>query len=237
MASATQRRVVVATVPDLQGYDVADYTLRLGRAWGIGTIENDNGVILLVAPTERKVRIEVGYGLEGALTDSLSGQIIRRELLPAFREDNYPGGIEKGVIAILGAINGEYEAEPESEQASDKTLGAAIMVMMLTVFGAHAGLSRKGLHRAANALMPAGFLGTFVAIISSNVTLGIIAAVVIFLLVFLVSKGGGAGGSGTPSQRHRDGFVGSGGFAGGIGSGGFSGGGGSFGGGGASGGW
>ena len=96
----TSNQIVIATVPTLNGYDIADYSNRLGRHWQIGTAEEDNGVLLVVAPNERKVRIEVGYGLEGALTDSLSSIIIQREILPAFRKDQFGSGIELSLIHI-----------------------------------------------------------------------------------------------------------------------------------------
>ena len=77
---------VVATIPDLQGYDIADYGYRLGREWGIGDKERNDGVLLIVAPNERKVRIEVGYGLEPVLTDGLSWQIINTDIVPRFKD-------------------------------------------------------------------------------------------------------------------------------------------------------
>ena len=94
------RQLVVVTLPDLQGYDIADYGFRLGDHWGIGTKDRDDGVLLIVAPKERKVRIEVGYGLEGILTDALSGRIIRDSIIPHFKQNDFPGGIEAGVDAL-----------------------------------------------------------------------------------------------------------------------------------------
>ncbi len=98
------RQVVVATIPDLQGYDIADYGYRLGREWGIGSKERDDGALLIVAPNERKVRIEVGYGLEPQLTDGLSWQIIDNDIVPRFKDDDMPGGIEAGVDAIAQVV-------------------------------------------------------------------------------------------------------------------------------------
>lgn len=95
------RQLQVATVADLQGYEISDYGYQLGRAWGIGDKEKNDGAILLVAPNERKVRIEVGYGLEGTLTDALSSQIIRREIVPRFKAGDMPGGIEAGTDALI----------------------------------------------------------------------------------------------------------------------------------------
>lgn len=100
----TGRQLQVATVPDLQGYEISDYGYRLGRAWGIGNKDKNDGVILLIAPTERKVRIEVGYGLEGTLTDALSSQIIRKEIVPRFKAGDMPGGIEAGTDALIAQL-------------------------------------------------------------------------------------------------------------------------------------
>lgn len=112
---ATSNQVVVATLPSLEGYDIADYGYRLGRHWGIGQEGRDNGVLLLVAPDERKVRIEVGYGLEGDLPDATAKLIIENEILPAFRAGDMEAGVARGVDAILGAIEGTYEPMPAGE--------------------------------------------------------------------------------------------------------------------------
>jgi len=92
---------VVATVNGLEGYPVEDYGYRLGRAWGIGQKGKDNGVILLVAPNEHKVRIEVGYGATPYITDAMSGLIIRENVIPRFKQNDYGGGIEAGADAII----------------------------------------------------------------------------------------------------------------------------------------
>jgi uncharacterized protein len=105
----TGAQLVVATVPSLQGYEIEDYGYRLGRAWGIGQKreaggKGDNGVILLVAPNDRKVRIEVGYGLEPILTDALSAVIIQRAILPKFRSGDLPGGVADGFEEIAKQV-------------------------------------------------------------------------------------------------------------------------------------
>ncbi|MEC3912030.1 TPM domain-containing protein [Sphingobium sp. CR2-8] len=100
---ASGRSVVVATIPDLQGYDISDFGYRLGRAWGIGD-KDSNGAVLIVAPAERKIRIEVGYGLEGVLTDALSAQIIRNSIAPRFKAGDIAGGIDAGVDQITGLL-------------------------------------------------------------------------------------------------------------------------------------
>lgn len=113
---ATSNQVVVVTLPSLQDTTIEDFGYQLGRHWGIGQAGRDNGVLLIVAPNERKVRIEVGYGLEGDLPDAIARTIIDNDILPAFRLDDYPGGIEAGVDAIILAIEGAYEAAPEGTE-------------------------------------------------------------------------------------------------------------------------
>lgn len=105
----TGDQLVVATVPSLQDLTVEDYANRLARSWGIGQKKTNNGVLLLVAPKERKVRIEVGYGLEGALTDALSKTIITSAITPRFRQGDFSGGVEAGVDAILPILAGDAD--------------------------------------------------------------------------------------------------------------------------------
>ncbi|HET9149117.1 MAG TPA: TPM domain-containing protein [Alphaproteobacteria bacterium] len=107
---ASGNQVVVATVKTLQGYPIEDYGYQLGRAWAVGQKGKDNGVILLVASDERKVRIEVGYGLEGDLTDAQSKLIIERDILPAFRRGDFNGGVLAGTADILRALGGTAAA-------------------------------------------------------------------------------------------------------------------------------
>ena len=108
----TGEQFVVVTLPSLQGYDIADYGYRLGRQWQIGEADEDTGALLIVAPNERQVRIEVGYGLEGELTDATSRIIIEREIVPAFRAGDFQAGIERGVAAMLAASGGTYDPSP-----------------------------------------------------------------------------------------------------------------------------
>jgi uncharacterized protein len=101
LETQSHRQLVVATLPDLQGYEISDYGYQLGRAWGIGSKEKNDGALLIVAPKERKVRIEVGYGLEGIVTDGLSSLIIQNQILPKFKAGDMPGGIEAGTDALV----------------------------------------------------------------------------------------------------------------------------------------
>lgn len=103
----TTNQVVVVTLPSLQGYAIEDYGYQLGRTWQIGQKGKDNGVLLIVAPKERKVRIEVGYGLEPLLTDAASSQIVTGVILPAFRTGNMEQGIIDGTQAIVSVLGGK----------------------------------------------------------------------------------------------------------------------------------
>lgn len=104
LEASTKRQLVVATIPDLGGYPIEDYGYRLGREWKIGQAGENNGVLLIVAPNDRKMRIEVGYGLEPYLTDALSSVIIREQMRPRFQQNDYAGGIEAGVDAIIAQL-------------------------------------------------------------------------------------------------------------------------------------
>ncbi len=120
--SETSNQVVVVTLSRLQGMTIEEYSNRLGRHWGIGQAGRNNGILLVVAPKLRKVRIEVGYGLESDLPDATSRQIIHQEILPAFRNNNYPHGIMAGVDAILAAIAGSYEPQPTPKPLVNRVL-------------------------------------------------------------------------------------------------------------------
>ncbi|HEY0327160.1 MAG TPA: TPM domain-containing protein, partial [Allosphingosinicella sp.] len=137
------RQLVVATVPDLQGYDIVDYGYQLGRHWRIGQGEANNGIILLVAPTEKKVRIEVGYGLEAIVTDALAWQIVRDTILPRFRAGDMPGGIVAGADSLIQQLQAPPEAAEQrameaaaarrQAQASDGG-GGSVWPMIIAIF-------------------------------------------------------------------------------------------------------
>lgn len=116
----TTAEIAVVTVPTLQGVTVEDYAERLFRTWGIGQQKVDNGVLVLVAPNEREMRIEVGYGLEGVLPDGLAGEIVRTEFLPRFREDDYQGGIVAGVQRVAGIVQRNHVLTAEERQALEQ---------------------------------------------------------------------------------------------------------------------
>ncbi len=213
---ASGRSLVVATIPDLQGYDIADYGYRLGRAWGIGD-KNSNGALLIVAPAERKLRIEAGYGLEGVLTDALSLQIVRTVIAPRFKAGDMPGGIDAGVDAITGLLalppdqaRAQAAKAEEAARRSDDGGGGIIgfwIILFIVFFVVLPMLSRA---RGGGRRYRRGG-----------------SAPVIIWGPGLGSGWGSGGGSGGSSWGSGGGWGGGGGFSGG----------GSFGGGGASGDW
>jgi uncharacterized protein len=216
LETRTNRQLVVATLNSLEGYEISDYGYRLGRHWalgqdGKGESEKDNGAILIVAPNERKMRIEVGYGLEPVLTDGLSSSIIRNDITPAFKAGDFPAGINAGVDRIVTQLELPPDeaakvaaAAAQQDRQSDEgfPIGAVIFLLfilffvVLPIIGSLSGNGKK--HRRR------GYGGP------------------------VIIWGGGDWGGGSS---------GGGSSWGGGGFGGFSGGGGSFGGGGASGGW
>ncbi|HXS56389.1 MAG TPA: TPM domain-containing protein [Hanamia sp.] len=210
---STSSAIVIVTVPDLQGYDIAEVALKYLRDWGIGSAGKNNGVLILVSKAERKARIETGLGMEGVLPDILAKQIIDQKLSPAFKQTDYYRGFDNTVDAIIQAAAGEYKADPKADQSGKPSVGtiiilAIIFFVIISVFSGRGGggggsyMSRKG---------SKDFLG----------------GLPWFLLGNMLGGGGRGGGGG----------FGGGGFGGG-GGGGFGGfGGGGGGGGGASGGW
>ena len=127
----TSTQVVVLMVSSLNGEDLEEYSLRVAEANKVGRKGKDNGALLLVARNDRKARIEVGYGLEGALPDALAGQIIRQEISPHFRQGDYYGGLRAGVEAIMAATKNEYKAEPASQTGRRTSPGLFIVVVII----------------------------------------------------------------------------------------------------------
>ncbi len=136
----TTNQVVAVLIPTLAGDNLEDYSIRLAEKWKIGQKGKDNGVILLIVKGDRKIRIEVGYGLEGVLPDGLAGQIIRENIAPHFRRGNFYSGIEEGVSKIIAAIKGEYRPAIKVVYPGKKSIPwdlifwfAAIIVIMIIV--------------------------------------------------------------------------------------------------------
>lgn len=132
--AATTNQVVVLTLPSLDGYAIDDYGYQLGRHWQIGQKGKNNGVILLVAPTERKVRIEVGYGLEPVLTDFLSNQIIQSIILPSFKQGEYQKGIIDGTHGILDVLGGKKITPIKQKSSEGSWFELIFFVVILLLF-------------------------------------------------------------------------------------------------------
>lgn len=152
----TTEQVVVVTVPDLQGSTIEDYGYQLGRAWGIGQQGKDNGALLIVAKDERKVRIEVGYGLEGRLTDAQSSVIINQIIVPSFKQGDFAGGINKGAEAIVQVLGGDPLAEPVAgASGGDEVTDWRMSLLFLVLFVIVAYISS----RRGGGIGPGGFGG------------------------------------------------------------------------------
>lgn len=232
--------VAVVTVSSLGDETVESYAVKLFEEWGIGNKTKDNGLLILVAPNEREVRIEVGYGLEGDVTDLQSGNVVRKAMIPYFSKGDFPGGIESGVDAISEIILKApgYESYSESESSSIKSAfsDAPIQVILFVIF-IIANLFAKILGKSKSWWLGGviGFIvGSIIGLVIATILGGIISVIICTLvgLIFdyIVSKHpNGPGGGGWPM------FFGGGSSGHGGGFGGF--GGGSSGGGGASGRW
>jgi uncharacterized protein len=240
---ANSRQLVVATVASLQDRTVEDYANGLFRHWRLGQAEADNGVLLLVAPSERKVRIEVGYGLEPILTDALTGQIIRDLILPRFRDDDYAGGIEAGAGALIEQLQAPPEAAeqraraaaaPQAPADDGGSLPPMLLLIIILVFVI--------LPIAGGAAMSFGRgRRTYGRRYRSRDGAAAVGEILLWAALDQLAHGGGRGGWGAGGRWGRGSSWGGGGGSWGGGSwgggGGFSGGGGSSGGGGASGSW
>lgn len=138
-------QLVVVTLPDLQGYPIEDFGYQLGRHWGIGQKGKNNGVLLIVAQRERTVRIEVGYGLEGTLTDALSSNIINAVIVPQFKRGAFVEGLTAGAQAIMAALKGEYQPQPVSKSKSqNRAPGLFIFFMIFMLMMLFGGRGRGG---------------------------------------------------------------------------------------------
>ena len=248
----TSNQIVVLTLNSLNGYDIADYSYQLGRYWQIGQKDKDNGVLLVISLQDRKLRIEVGYGLEGALTDKISHEIIEYILKPKFKQQQYYIGINNAVEKIITVINGEYK---NTEKNKVNNLNHEFIpfiffaIIFLSIFGNSFArvLRKQTFYKATKASIPSSFFAFFVYVMGSTFTAySLIFAILIFIIVFIFNfintkdvdfdklKSIQRNSSNHHNSTYGGGFS-NGGFSSSGGS--FSGGSGSFGGGGASGSW
>ena len=223
-------QLAVLLVPTTAPETIEQYALRVAERWKLGRKKIDDGAVLVVAKTDRALRIEVGYGLEGALNDATSKRIISEIITPRFKQGDFHGGISAGVDQIIRVIDGEPLPQPNRRSAGGiadiQQYGPVIFILALVV----GGMLRSALGRFTGALVTGGAVAGVAWLFAGAVSIALVAGVIALLFTLL---GGGMGGMGGPGLGgHRGGFG-----RGGFGGGGFGGGGGGFGGGGASGRW
>jgi uncharacterized protein len=217
-------QIAVLLLPTTQPESIEQYGIRLAEAWKIGRKGADDGVIVIVAKNDRAVRIEVGYGLEGAIPDAVAKRIIEERITPRFREGDFFGGLQASTSALGKIISGEA-LPARTEGGSNVSMGDDLQIFLLFALTIVARWART-LFGLLGALGAAGIAGGLAWLIFGSWLAAAIAALAVFLMSFARAGGGGSGW-----------HTGGGGFSGGGGGGGFSGGGGGFGGGGASGRW
>ncbi|MBI4688870.1 MAG: TPM domain-containing protein [Nitrospirae bacterium] len=232
-------QIVILTIPSLKGEAIEDFGIKVAESWKVGQKGKDNGIIFIAAKQDRKMRVEVGRGLEGSLTDLMTGRIIDLVVKPRFKRGDFDGGFIAGVTALIDASRGEFKAEGDRRV---KRRDTSSRFMTFLIFGAFVILFLGSISRilggAAGAIgLPAMVYMAFASV--GPVMLIILAAgglIMGLLLPILFSSGGHHRGGGfLPGGGYYG--TGGGGFGGGSDFGGFSGGGGGFGGGGASGDW
>jgi uncharacterized protein len=231
LAALEQRKgsqVAVLVVASVRPEAIEQYAIRVAESWKLGRKAVDDGVLLLVAKDDREVRIEVGYGLEGAIPDATANRVIDEYLLPRFREGDYPGGISAAVDRLIALVDGEPLPEPEAaDEAASRAEELLPFVFILSLIFAN--VLRRQLGQLPGAAVTGALAGGITWLLAGVLGLTLFMAVMGFVI------GLGAGGSGGRWSSHgRGGF---GGGSGGRSGGGFGGGGGGFGGGGASGRW
>jgi uncharacterized protein len=216
-------QIAVLMVPSTAPESIEQYSLRVVEQWKLGRKKVDDGALLVVAKNDRGLRIEVGYGLEGALNDATAKRIVSDIIVPRFRDGDFYGGINAGVDAMMRVIDGEPLPAPNRRAAAGNGVGQALPILLILALVAGS-LLRAMLGRFVGGTVTGGLVGALAWLLVGTMAVALFAGVVAFVFTLL---GGGRG------YGYYGGF-GGGGFSSG---GGFSGGGGSFGGGGASGRW
>jgi uncharacterized protein len=234
-------QVVVLMVPTTQPEDIASYTNRVASAWKIGRKDIGDGLLLIVAKEDRRVRIEVARTLEGAIPDLMASRVIDQAITPLFKQGNFAGGVDAGVTQIIALIKGEALPLPAAGGATEAGFDwmnlAIFMFIAVPVVG---GIARSMLGSQLGSLATAGVAGGIAMLVTTSVVVAVLAAMAAFILSLFAGTRhlGDHGGGGGDGRSGGFGGGAGGGFGGSRGGGGFSsGGGGSFGGGGASGGW
>jgi uncharacterized protein len=226
-------QIAVLLVPSTAPEAIEQYSIRVAEAWKLGRKGVDDGVLLLVAKNDRKLRIEVGYGLEGVVPDAVAKRVIAETISPHFKRGDFAGGIEAGVDQLIRIVDGESLPPPARRERSADRIGDLIDLAPIFFIGIliGGGLLRAIFGRLIGGSLAGGLIGV-IAWIIAGVVVGAVAGVIAFVLVVAAGTTIGRGGSGGWSSGGWSGGGSSGGDSGG-----FSGGGGDFGGGGASGDW
>jgi uncharacterized protein len=231
-------QVAVLIVPTTKPEEIEQYSIRVVDKWKLGRKKVDDGVLLIVAKDDRTMRLEVGYGLEGVLTDLVSKRIISDVITPRFQAGDFSGGIGAGVQAVLGVIQGEALPPPPPRASGPRGRfggNGGGLNMGFLIFALVGGVFLKSIFgRMVGGVLAGGFVGVLAAFMMGSVVIGVLLGIV--ALIFFLAGGGSGFGGGRGGFGGFGGGFGGGGFGGGDG-GGFSGGGGGFGGGGASGKW
>ena len=131
---SSSNQIAVLIVNSLEGEALESYAMRVAEKWQLGQADRDNGALLLISVQDRRIRIEVGYGLEGALTDLQSSTIIRNEIAPFFRQGNYYAGIDAGVTAMIQATQGEYQGDPQKYARGSEDVGSSLGSFLTFIF-------------------------------------------------------------------------------------------------------
>ena len=154
-------QITVLTISSLEGENLEEYSLRVLEQWGVGQKDKDNGALLIVAKDDRKIRIEVGYGLEGRLTDLLAGRIIDNEISPRFKQGDFDGGIVSGVIGMAEAVRGEYTGTGKTQTRKKKSspFGLIFLLFFLGPFLARLGGRRSHRSRRSGIFFGGPFIG------------------------------------------------------------------------------
>jgi uncharacterized protein len=238
--SAKGAQLAVLVVPTTQPQAIEEYSIRVVDAWKLGRSGVDDGALLIVAKDDHKVRIEVGRGLEGVLTDALSNRILDETVKPEFRQGDYYGGIDAGLEQMMKVIQGEPLPPPERQwQPGRRGHGGGLLLPLLFAVFAGSVVLRGIFGRTLGAVLTGTGAGLLVWIAGYALALAGLASIGAFLFTLLGGLGRGSGWSSGGFGGGWGGFGGGlgGGLGGGFGGGGFSGGGGGFAGGGASGSW
>jgi uncharacterized protein len=227
-------QIAVLIVPTTQPEEIEQYGIRVEDAWKLGRKGVDDGAYLIVAKNDRRVRIEVGYGLEGALPDAIANRIIEETIAPHFKLGDYDGGVEAGVDQMISVVNGEPLPQPDKKWEHHGGLGNLLPLLLVVVFVA-SGVLRALFGRLFGSVATGGLAGGLAWLLSHFLPIGLGAGVAAFLFAMVTGSNSRGWSAGSGWGGGLGGGFGGGGFGGGGG--GFSGGGGGGGGGGASGGW